>query len=343
MNGWKFVAGSFTIPGVQTTIGYHQASLINCPVSFPPYGTGVSPTVATQNLPGIGCGVSTLLGGGTFLITRGIALKGSGTQSDIGLAQFHSDGGKVTASFMGISTLSNIGTGSLSGVITGSDNTSGTWSVDYSNIIPGLIADFQPLRYIDDGGNGSTYSPESFGTAVLSGISLVDGVTYELIVGASVPVAPVPAPTSGIVDYCLSPTNSVVVPVAPTPAPVFVPVSSPVVIPAPVVVPVNAPVVAPALTPVAPVAPPPVIVPVLAPINVPVQSSTNYIATGCDDGFQVSLQGSISQPYAIGTVVQYVFQQVIYCATINTINSGAGDQGRILKPADDCNDFLCFK
>jgi len=342
MNGWKFVAGSFTIPGSPAQIGYHQGTLTGCPNSFPPFGTGVSPTVATQELPGIGCGVFTFLGN---LTTRGIALKGSGTQSDIGLTQFSTDSatGGFTAHFMGISTLSNIGTGSLSGVITGSDGSSGTWSVDYSNVIDGILGPVEFLEYIDDGGNGSTYSPESFGAVTLNGLNLVDGVTYELIVGAAVPVAPVPAPTSGIVDYCLSPTNSVIVPVAPTPAPVVVPVLSPVVIPAPVVVPVIVPVVVPSVVPVVPTAPPPVIAPVKTPIIVPVTASTYYIAIGCSDGLEVSLQGSVSQPHVIGTVVQYVFQQVIYCATISQVNSGAGDQGRILKPADDCNDFLCFK
>jgi hypothetical protein len=340
MNGWKFVAGSFTIPGSPAQIGYHQGTLFGCPNSFPPFGTGVSPTVATQELPGIGCGVFTFTGS---LTTRGIALKGSGTQSDIGLTQFSTDAatGGFAANFMGISTLSNIGTGSLSGVITGSDGSSGTWSVDYSNVIDGILGPVEVLEYIDDGGNGSTYSPESFGAVTLNGLSLVSGVTYELIVGAAVPVAPVPAPTSGIVDYCLSPTNSVVVPVAPTPAPVVVPVSSPVVIPAPVVVPVNAPVVTPTVTPVTPTAPPPVITPVVAPITVPVQASTYYIAIGCSDNIAVYLQGGVSTPYSVGNVVQYTFQGVTYCATISQVGVGTGGGGKINQTVSSCNDFTC--
>ena len=321
-------------------IGYHQGTLTGCPVSFPPFGTGVSPTVATQELPGIGCVLNVFSQG---LETKGFALKGSGTQSDIGLTQFTSVAGVTTAGFMRISTLNNIGAGSLSGVITGSDGSSGTWSVDYSNVIDGILGPVDFLAYIDDSGNGSTYSPQSYGTVTLNGLNLVDGVTYELIVGASVPVGPVPAPVSGLVDYCLSATNSVIVPAAPVAAPVVVPINSPVVIPAPVVVPINSPVAAPTNTPVSPTAPPPVFSPVAAPINVPVESSLFYVAIGCSDGFQVALQGSLSQPYVIGTVVQYVFQQVVYCATIDQVNSGVGDQGRILKPADDCNDFLCFK
>jgi len=263
--------------------------------------------------------------------TRGIALKGSGTQSDIGLTQFSTDvaTGGFAANFMGISTLSNIGTGSLSGVITGSNGSSGTWSVDYSNVIDGILGPVEILEYIDDGGNGSTYSPESFGAVTLNGLSLVSGVTYELIVGAAVPVAPVPAPTSGIVDYCLSPTNSVVVPVAPTPAPVVVPVSSPVVIPAPVVVPVAAPVVAPVITPV------------VAPITVPVQASTYYIAIGCSDNIAVYLQGGVSTPYSVGNVVQYTFQGVTYCATISQVGVGTGGGGKINQTVSSCNDFTC--
>jgi hypothetical protein len=338
MNGWKFVAGSFTIPTLPPQIGYHQGTLFGCPNSFTPFGTGVSPTVATQELPGIGCAFNIFSQG---LQTRGVALKGSGTQSDIGLTQFSTNGGIITANFMGISTLNNIGTGSLSGVITGSDGSSGTWSVDYSNVIDGILGPVEFLAYIDDSGNGSTYSPESSGTVTLNGLSLVSGVTYELIVGAAVPVAPVPAPTSGLVDYCLSPTNSVVVPVAPTPAPVVVPVSSPVVIPAPVVVPVIVPVVVPAVVPVVPTAPPPVIVPVNAPINVPVQASTYYIAIGCSDNIAVYLQGGVSTPYSVGNVVQYTFQGVTYCATISQVGVGTGGGGKINQTVSSCNDFTC--
>ena len=73
--------------------------------------------------------------------------------------------------FMDINTLTNPGSGTLSGTINGSDGSSATFSVSYS----------PSGGFIDNNGSGTSYTPESLGFATVTGItSLVSGVIYTI-------------------------------------------------------------------------------------------------------------------------------------------------------------------
>ena len=162
-NGWQFEAGT-----ANTLVGYHQGTLFGCPTGLA-IGTGVGSTTATTPLPGIDCYSS-----GAFLVTKGFALNGIGTQSSLGLNSFSYDPGSATPfsmTFMDINTLTNPGSGTLSGTINGSDGSSATFSVSYS----------PSGGFIDNNGSGTSYTPESLGFATVTGItSLVSGVIYTI-------------------------------------------------------------------------------------------------------------------------------------------------------------------
>lgn len=66
----------------------------------------------------------------------------------------------------------NPGTGTLSGTIIGNNDTSGTWSVSYE----------PDVTYVDNNGNGSAITPNSYGEVTLAGITITNGVTYDLVV-----------------------------------------------------------------------------------------------------------------------------------------------------------------
>ena len=65
----------------------------------------------------------------------------------------------------------NPGPGSISGIITGSDGSSGTYSSRYKP---------NPTQFTDD--NGSVFNPSSSGSVSLVGLTLTDGVTYTLTI-----------------------------------------------------------------------------------------------------------------------------------------------------------------
>lgn len=165
-NGWQFTAG---LQSNGLIAGYHQGTLFGCPTSLN-IGTGYGLTTATVNLPGVDC-YST----GLFLTTKGYGLIGYGSLSGFALNSFQYDSSNTTNPFsitlMDRYTLTNPGSGTLSGTINGSDGSSATFSTSYS----------PSLSVIDNNGNGNTLQPESFGYVTVSGItSLVNGVIYTI-------------------------------------------------------------------------------------------------------------------------------------------------------------------
>ena len=170
-NGWQFSAGEHIFGSGTVTSGFHRGTIFGCPSELG-FGQGVGSTTSTTVLPGDDC---YSLGG--FLSTKGYGINGVGTESDIALTQFYYDSsGTVGTGFfmslMDISTQNNIGTGTISGTWSGTDGTSGTWTVDY---IPGF-------SIVDNNGAGSTYAPESYGEMTLTGLSggFVSGIVYTI-------------------------------------------------------------------------------------------------------------------------------------------------------------------
>ena len=140
--------------------------MAGCPTSIPAFGIGVSPTTTQIPLPGVDCYQSAF-----FATTKGFGIQGAGNVSTLALAQFSFDASvsKVSIGLINVSGVGNPGTGSLSGTITGSNGTSGTWSVSYSP---------QLLPYTD--GNGDSQQPESVGEVTLTGLTLTNNVTYTI-------------------------------------------------------------------------------------------------------------------------------------------------------------------
>ena len=109
-------------------------------------------------------------------MTKGYGIQGIGNVSTLALAQFsldtsaNSGAGKYSIGLINVSGVGTPGTGSLSGTITGSDGTSGTWSASYSD--SGLTV------YTD--GNGDIQQPESVGEITINGLTLINNVTYTI-------------------------------------------------------------------------------------------------------------------------------------------------------------------
>lgn len=163
-NGWKFTAGTANVGGTAFN-GFHQGTLLGCSSTLG-HGSGSSPTTSTTALPGIDCYDS-----GLFLVTKGYGINGVGNVSSYALTQFDDDtSGGIAFGIINTSGVGNPGSGSLSGTITGSDGSSGTWSVSYSAIV----------SYTDNNGNGSSITPESTGQVSLSGLTITNGVTYTI-------------------------------------------------------------------------------------------------------------------------------------------------------------------
>ena len=161
---WRFKAESLLVGGVDF-IGFHRGTLLGCPGSAQGFGQGVSPSLTEIPLPGTDC--YTALGIPT---TKGYGIQGSNFAQGLALTQFSTDtsSGVSTLSLINADTVSNPGTAAIAGTITGDDGSSGSFSCNYSSLV----------TYTD--GNGNTQQPESSGTVVISGLSLVSGVTYTL-------------------------------------------------------------------------------------------------------------------------------------------------------------------
>ncbi len=166
-DGWRIEAGIFT--STTSIIGYHRGTVFGCPTPLVAIGTEVSPTTTTQALPGTDCYWTSLLGPN---ITKGFGVEGIGAASSLALTQFTYDNSSGVVSFGIINSTGtgNPGNGSLSGTIVGNNGTSGTWSVSYSPVI----------TYTDNDGAGTTYTPESTGTISISGLTITNGVQYNI-------------------------------------------------------------------------------------------------------------------------------------------------------------------
>ena len=166
-DGWRIVMGQTTF-GSNTLRGLHRGTLYTCPSTYG-YGSGTSPTTSQTALPGDDCYWTSILGPN---IEKGFGIDGIGAASSLALTMFSTDVGSGTSTFGIVNTsgTGNPGSGGLSGTIVGNNNTSGTWSANYSATV----------TYVDDNGNGDSYTPESLGTLTLSGITLTDGVTYNI-------------------------------------------------------------------------------------------------------------------------------------------------------------------
>ncbi len=163
-NGWRFQAGTF----FNATDGFHRGTLFGCPSVFG-FGTPVTPTTTQISLPGTNCytGSAPYF----FPIDKGYGIGGVGNASQYALTQFTYDrtGGTVSAGIINGNGFGNPGSVSLSGLIQGSDGSSGTWSGTFT---PGET-------YTD--ANGVAYTPESTGPVVMTGIStLTPNVTYNI-------------------------------------------------------------------------------------------------------------------------------------------------------------------
>jgi hypothetical protein len=169
-DGWRITAGAVTFGG-GSVIGYHRGTVYGCPTPAVAIGSEVSPTTTTVNLPGTDCYWTSIFGAN---ISKGYGVTGIGAASNITLTQFtydNSSGILVFAATNGTAT-SNIGNGSLSGTIVGNNSTSGTWSVNYT----------VGTTYVDNNGAGTSYTVESTGTMSISGLTLTNGVTYNITV-----------------------------------------------------------------------------------------------------------------------------------------------------------------
>lgn len=166
-NGWRIQAGTTTVGGY-AFYGIHRGTLFGCPSTIG-FGTGISPTSTTINLPGTNCYWTSIFGAN---IDKGYGVAGIGNVSSYALTMFSLDtsSGTLTAGIINVSGVSNPGTVSLSGTIVGDNGTSGTWSCNFT---PGST-------YIDNNGAGTSYTPESLGTLTVSGLTITNGVTYNI-------------------------------------------------------------------------------------------------------------------------------------------------------------------
>lgn len=161
---FKFKAEKITV-APDEFIGFHQGTLSGCPTSTPGFGVGIAPTTTQIPLPGVDCYTA-----GADSITKGYGIQAANTANGLAFTQFSTDvsSGITTIGLINASTLTNPGTSSISGTISGDDGNSGTYTANYS----------ASTSYTD--GNGDTQQPESRGTVTINGITLTENVTYTL-------------------------------------------------------------------------------------------------------------------------------------------------------------------
>ena len=173
VTAFAFTAGLTTGTGI-SQIGFHRGTLLGCPVATGGVGAGAAPTTTQVNLPGSGCYTLTQTNTNILKITPGFGIEGVNKASRLRLTEFLTDitgstNNQTTMSFFTGDGTVTLGNGVISGNITGSDGTSGTWSCKYVN---------ESINQVDD--NNLYTNPESTGPVVLQGLTLVDGVTYTL-------------------------------------------------------------------------------------------------------------------------------------------------------------------
>lgn len=125
-------------------------------------GSTVNGTLSSEETITVCAQSITSTGSGIEVTNTGECSDNTGQNSSVG----------VSISLINSSGTGNPGTGTLSGSIAGNNGTSGTWSASYS----------PEISYVDNDGDGNTITPESIGDVVLSGITLINGVTYTLSV-----------------------------------------------------------------------------------------------------------------------------------------------------------------
>lgn len=173
-------AGSASTESSFVTVGYHSGTITGCPTPLNAIGTGVAPTTTQINLPGTGCYTPSttipLLGPpipnyNLPQLTPGFGIQGANAASVFALTQFiqFNDGTGEIGIIMS-SGGNNPGRGVISGTITGSDGSSGTYVGQYGTV----------AEYVDD--NGVPQNPESTGNLRLVGITLKDSITYTLTI-----------------------------------------------------------------------------------------------------------------------------------------------------------------
>mgnify|MGYP003135951676 FL=1 len=172
---FSFTAGSITNSGI-TRVGFLQGLVPGCPTPLIAVGAGAAPTTTQINLPGTGCynTIVNAISVNAVKTTRGFGIIGANSLSTLALIEFNEIFGVVNTIKLGLITADgtgNPGSGVLSGNITGSDGSSGTY---YSRYEP------NPTQFTDD--NGSAFNPSSSGTVSLIGLTLTDGVTYTLTI-----------------------------------------------------------------------------------------------------------------------------------------------------------------
>tara|TARA_R110002050_G_scaffold31027_1_gene79380 strand:+ start:1940 stop:3037 length:1098 start_codon:yes stop_codon:yes gene_type:complete len=173
-----FTAGSYSVGGFGS-VGFHRGTLLGCPVATNGIGVGAAPTTTQINLPGTGCYTfgSTVFNQNTpivtgFPTTPGYGIQGANDATGLALTMFlQLSDGTTTIGLILSSGTSNPGTGIIFGNISGSDGSSGIFSANYSVSI---------LSYTDE--KGAAYNPEATGPLQISGLTLVDGVTYTLTI-----------------------------------------------------------------------------------------------------------------------------------------------------------------
>ena len=173
-----FTAGTFSIGGF-SSVGFHRGTLLGCPGATSGHGAGGAPTTTQIDLPGTGCYNlgSTVITGNTPIVTTppttpGFGIQGANNASGLALTMFTQfTNGTASLGLILSSATSNPGTGIIFGSISGSDGSTGIFSANYSVGI---------LSYIDE--KGAAFNPESVGNLQLSGLNIVDGVTYTLTI-----------------------------------------------------------------------------------------------------------------------------------------------------------------
>ena len=170
-----FTAGSVTTSGITRT-GFKQGLVPGCPVPLSAVGAGAAPTTTQIALPGTGC-YNTITNAESInavKTTPGFGIIGANSLSSLALIEFNEILGvspTVTMGFITANGTGNPGAGTISGNITGSDGSTGTYYCRYKPIT---------AQFTDD--TGSVFNPASTGSVSLVGLILTDGVTYTLTI-----------------------------------------------------------------------------------------------------------------------------------------------------------------
>ena len=172
---WVFEAGSYTSGGI-TTIGFDRGTLVGCPGPPGGIGSGVAPTTTQIPLPGADCYSGALPNGTIISTTKGFGIQGVASAANLALTTFSVSSDNLNSLRMlyinATDPTQSAGSRSLTGTITGSNGTQGTFS--------GNITGGNNFGIMTDA-NGVQVMGESYSNVMeLTGITLVSGVTYTI-------------------------------------------------------------------------------------------------------------------------------------------------------------------